>query len=45
MSIGNGIAIAGVWIFVAAAVYSKYVSGFGVWLALVVGVGMTLLLR
>lgn len=36
MTIGDGIAIAGVWLFAAAATASREVSGIGMLLAIIV---------
>lgn len=45
MSIGTGIAIAGVWMFVGACALSRTVSGFGFILALTIAIGVTVFLK
>lgn len=44
MNIGNGIAISGLWIFSGLVGSSKYVSGFGMLLAIFLAVVFTLVL-
>lgn len=44
MSIGTGIAIAGVWIFAAAGWTSKQVSQMGMWVTLFIAIGVTVYL-
>lgn len=45
MNIGNGIAIAGVWIFAGLSWFSKDTSNAGKWIALLIAIGATLLLK
>ena len=45
MEIGNGIAIAGLWIFVGMLGLSKTVSGMGMWIGLIIAIIMTLVLK
>lgn len=45
MDIGTGIALAGVWLMVGAFGSSKNVSSFGMWLAICIGVGLTIYLK
>lgn len=42
MSIGTGIAIAGVWIFAGLLGHNNTVSGWGVLLGIVVAISMTI---
>lgn len=44
MSVGAGIACAGVWIFAGLAAHSKSVTGSGMWLSILVAAGVTLFL-
>lgn len=44
MDIGTGIAIAGLWLMVSVCAMSKYVTGFGMLLALVLAAGFTVYL-
>ena len=41
MSTGVGIAIAGVWVFAAAGVFSKHVSGAGTWICIIIAALVT----
>ena len=45
MTIGTGIAIAGVWLFVGAAALSKTTTGMGLMVAVVIGFIVTLILK
>lgn len=45
MEIGTGIAVAGVWLFAAAALMSKNTSSTGALLAMVIAIGVTLYLK
>lgn len=45
MTVGTGIAIAGVWVFVGACALSRSISGFGLLLAIFVGIGVTVFLK
>lgn len=44
MSTGLGLALLGIWLVVAAAFASRWVSSTGMWIALTTAVGMTLYL-
>lgn len=45
MTTGTGLVLLGVWVMVAAAFHAKSVSGLGVWIAIIVGIAMTVYLK
>lgn len=45
MTIGTGLVLLGVWLVAAAAMFSCYVSGTGVWLAIIVAIIMAVYLK
>jgi len=44
MDIGTGIAVAGVWLIVSAALVSKNTGSYGVWISIIVASIVTYLL-
>lgn len=45
MTIGTGIAIAGVWLFVGACALSRSVSSFGLLVSILIAIGVTVFLK
>ncbi len=44
MTVGTGMAIAGVWVFAGCCALSRTISGFGVLLAMSIAIGVTIFL-